>query len=191
MRIATRLLSQGEDGRTSEFGGYVSPRHEKAFIPVSMKGVVPVPAELEEGIAVLAEPLSVAVKAIDEAVRVQMARLPDALATPNWLHDRRCLVTGLGPVGLLVLTGGPGSDRPIDIDGAELVRGMVLKNPGETGQRQQPGAVLPDGRRRAFTRSVARESGVVNPDASVQASLSWTSRRARPCGRTMTVGGGP
>ena len=50
---------------------------------------------------VLSEPLSVAEKAIDEAVRVQSARLPDAPATPDWLHGRRYLVAGLGPIGLL------------------------------------------------------------------------------------------
>jgi threonine dehydrogenase-like Zn-dependent dehydrogenase len=62
--------------------------------------VVRVPAELEP-IGVLAEPLSVAEKAIDEAVRIQAARLPDAAATPDWLYGRRCLVAGLGPIGLL------------------------------------------------------------------------------------------
>jgi len=62
--------------------------------------LVSVPAELE-AIGVLAEPLSVAVKAIDEAVRIQQGRMPDGLATPNWLYGRRCLVAGLGPVGLL------------------------------------------------------------------------------------------
>ncbi len=62
--------------------------------------VVRVPEELES-VGVLAEPLSVAEKAIDESVRVQSARLPVAAITPNWLHGRRCLVAGLGPVGLL------------------------------------------------------------------------------------------
>jgi threonine dehydrogenase-like Zn-dependent dehydrogenase len=62
--------------------------------------VVKVPPELEP-VGVLAEPLSVAEKAIDEAVRIQTARLPDAGATPDWLNDRRCLVAGLGPIGLL------------------------------------------------------------------------------------------
>ncbi|HWP94086.1 MAG TPA: glucose 1-dehydrogenase [Thermodesulfobacteriota bacterium] len=62
--------------------------------------VVRVPPELES-VGVLAEPLSVAEKAIDEAVRVQFARLPDAMATPDWLNGRRCLVAGLGPIGLL------------------------------------------------------------------------------------------
>lgn len=179
--------------------------------------LVSVPAELER-IGVLAEPLSVAVKAIDEAVRVQTARLPDALATPNWLHGRRCLVAGLGPIGLLaavalrlhgaevvgmdvvdagsarptwlahiggtyvdgrqvspnrvadacggsidvifdatgvaklefnlldalglngmyVITGVPGGDRPVNIDGAELIRGMVLKNQVMLGSVNNP-----------------------------------------------------
>ncbi|MDW8402980.1 glucose 1-dehydrogenase [Chloroflexus sp.] len=62
--------------------------------------VVRVPADLEAA-GVLTEPLSVAEKAIDEAQRIQQARLPDAPATPDWLFGRRCLVAGLGPIGLL------------------------------------------------------------------------------------------
>jgi threonine dehydrogenase-like Zn-dependent dehydrogenase len=62
--------------------------------------VVHVPPELGE-IGVLTEPTSVAEKAIDEAVRLQIARLPEAGATPDWFTGRRCLVAGLGPIGLL------------------------------------------------------------------------------------------
>lgn len=62
--------------------------------------VVRVPPQLEP-VGVLTEPLAVAEKAIDEAVRVQVARLPDAPTTPDWLFGRRCLVAGLGPIGLL------------------------------------------------------------------------------------------
>jgi threonine dehydrogenase-like Zn-dependent dehydrogenase len=62
--------------------------------------VIKVPPELE-AIGVLTEPTSVAEKAIDEAVRLQVARLPDAPATPDWLYGRSCLVAGLGPIGLL------------------------------------------------------------------------------------------
>jgi glucose 1-dehydrogenase len=51
---------------------------------------------------VLTEPLFVAEKAIEEALHLQLARLPDALATPDWFSGRRCLVAGLGPIGLLV-----------------------------------------------------------------------------------------
>ena len=61
---------------------------------------VQVPPELKE-VGVLCEPTSVAEKAIDESIRIQFARLPDAAATPDWLHGRRCLVAGLGPIGLL------------------------------------------------------------------------------------------
>jgi threonine dehydrogenase-like Zn-dependent dehydrogenase len=62
--------------------------------------IIHVPDSLK-AIGVLCEPLSVAEKAIDEAVSLQTTRLPDAPAMPDWLHDRRCLVAGLGPVGLL------------------------------------------------------------------------------------------
>ena len=167
---------------------------------------VRVPKELE-ATGVLTEPLSVAEKAIDEAVRIQTARLPESAARPYWLHGRRCLVAGLGPIGLLaamslrlrgaevygldivdeagarpawlerigghyvdarsvppdavekamggmelileatgvaslelnlldaldrngiyVLTGIPGGDRPLQIQGAELIRRLVLGN---------------------------------------------------------------
>ena len=62
--------------------------------------IVPVPETLGAN-GVLSEPLSIVEKAIDELVRVQCARLPDAGASPAWLARRRCLVAGLGPVGLL------------------------------------------------------------------------------------------
>ena len=164
--------------------------------------VVRVPPELES-VGVLTEPLSVAEKAIDEAARIQTSRLPESAARPDWLHGRRCLVAGLGPIGLLaalalrlrgaevfgldivdegssrpswlkriggsyvdartrpsqvmqemelvfeatgvaslefslldvlgrngvyVLTGIPGGDRPLQLDGAELIRRLVLQN---------------------------------------------------------------
>jgi glucose 1-dehydrogenase len=181
------------------------------FVVDTERYLVKVPAELEP-VGVLAEPLSVAEKAIDEAVRVQTSRLPDSGATPDWLHGRRCLVAGLGPIGLLasmalrlrgaevygldvvdsttarpawlaaiggryvdarqvradqidesvgpmeliveatgvaalefnlidalgrsgvyVLTGIPGGSRPVDIPGADLIRGLVLGNQAIVG----------------------------------------------------------
>jgi threonine dehydrogenase-like Zn-dependent dehydrogenase len=158
-------------------------------------------------IGVLTEPMSVAEKAIDEALSIQAARLPDATDPATWLQGKRVLVAGLGPIGLLaafalrlrgakvlgldvvdadsrrstllariggeyvdgrqtkpdalgqhfgqidltleatgvahlefdllsalgtngiyVLTGIPGGDRPIDIDGATLMGRLVLRN---------------------------------------------------------------
>jgi threonine dehydrogenase-like Zn-dependent dehydrogenase len=62
--------------------------------------VVRVPPELE-AVGVLAEPFSVAEKAIAEAVHIQITRLPDAATSLDWLSGKRCLVAGLGPIGLL------------------------------------------------------------------------------------------
>lgn len=74
--------------------------YQAEFVVDQEQYVVRVPPELAP-VGVLCEPLSVAEKAIDEAVRLQFARLPDAAATPDWLHGRHCLVAGLGPIGLL------------------------------------------------------------------------------------------
>ena len=74
--------------------------YQTEYVVDEERYTIRVPDRLE-AIGVLCEPFSVAEKAIDEAVRLQTIRLPDAPATPDWLHNRRCLVAGLGPVGLL------------------------------------------------------------------------------------------
>lgn len=62
--------------------------------------VMRVPQQVAD-VGVLTEPLSVAEKAIDESLRLQASRLPDISAASEWLKSRRCLVAGLGPIGLL------------------------------------------------------------------------------------------
>jgi glucose 1-dehydrogenase len=62
--------------------------------------IVRVPSELE-AVGVLTEPFSVVEKAITEAVQLQLIRLPDSSASRDWVSGKRCLVAGLGPVGLL------------------------------------------------------------------------------------------
>jgi threonine dehydrogenase-like Zn-dependent dehydrogenase len=62
--------------------------------------VIRVPPHIAD-VGVLTEPLSVAEKAIDESLRLQAARLPDISVANKWLRSRRCLVAGLGPIGLL------------------------------------------------------------------------------------------
>jgi len=74
--------------------------YQTEFVVDKERYAVHVPDELA-AIGVLSEPLSVAEKAIYESVGVQWSRLPEAPATPDWLHNRRCLVAGLGPIGLL------------------------------------------------------------------------------------------
>jgi threonine dehydrogenase-like Zn-dependent dehydrogenase len=87
-------------GRYRERGIWGLDGYQAEFVVDREEYLVRVPAELEP-VGVLAEPLSVAEKAIDESVRIQSARLPDALAAPNWLSGKHCLVAGLGPIGLL------------------------------------------------------------------------------------------
>ncbi len=87
-------------GEYHERGIWGLDGYQAEFVVDREQYVVRVPPELEP-VGVLSEPLSIAEKAIDEAVRLQVTRLPDAPATPDWLYGRRCLVAGLGPVGLL------------------------------------------------------------------------------------------
>ncbi len=87
-------------GEYQERGIWEMDGYQAEYVVDREQYLVPVPAELESA-AVLTEPLSVAEKAIDEAGRVQAARLPSIAFNPNWLAGRRCLVAGLGPIGLL------------------------------------------------------------------------------------------
>ena len=96
--------------------------------------IVRVPNELEP-VGVLMEPLSVVEKAIDEALRVQIVRCPDAATTPDWFHGRRCLVAGLGPVGLLaamVLRLRGGEVYGLDVVDANTARPKWLSGIGGT-----------------------------------------------------------
>ncbi len=89
-----------QTGRYRERGIWELDGYQTEFVADKEQYIVRVPAELEPA-GVLSEPLSVAEKAIDEALRLQAARLPDAAANPEWLYGRACLVAGLGPIGLL------------------------------------------------------------------------------------------
>jgi threonine dehydrogenase-like Zn-dependent dehydrogenase len=89
-----------QTGEYRERGIWGLDGYQTEFVVDDEQYVVHVPASLAP-VGVLCEPLSVAEKAIDEALRLQAARLPDAATAPNWLFGRRCLVAGLGPIGLL------------------------------------------------------------------------------------------
>ena len=193
-------------GKYRERGIWGMDGYQTEFVVDHEQYIVCVPDDLEP-VGVLTEPLSIAEKAIDEAVRIQISRLPGAHATADWLYGRPCLVAGLGPIGLLsalalllrgalvygidvvestsarpqwlnhiggtyvdgrsippdkverelgqvdliieatgvatlefnlldalgkngvyVLTGIPGGDRPLNLNGAELIRRLVLDN---------------------------------------------------------------
>ena len=58
------------------------------------------PDEIKD-LGVLTEPMSVAAKAIDEAMIIQKARVKDFDGTDSWLKGKKALVGGVGAVGLL------------------------------------------------------------------------------------------
>jgi threonine dehydrogenase-like Zn-dependent dehydrogenase len=62
--------------------------------------LVSVPEQIKD-YGVLTEPMSVAAKAIDEALLIQHARLKDIIKTENWLEGKRVLIAGIGAIGLL------------------------------------------------------------------------------------------
>jgi len=74
--------------------------YQTEFVVDKEQYIVSVPAELE-AVGVLMEPLSIVEKGIEEALRLQGVRSPEAAITPAWVVGHRCLVAGLGPVGLL------------------------------------------------------------------------------------------
>ncbi len=89
-----------QTGRYREHGIWGLDGYHAECVVDTEHYIVRVPHELVE-IGGLVEPLSIVEKAITEAVRLQLARLPDAPAHLAWLSNRRCLVAGLGSVGLL------------------------------------------------------------------------------------------
>jgi threonine dehydrogenase-like Zn-dependent dehydrogenase len=97
------LMNRSDMCRTGEYrerGIKGEDGYQTEFVVDSEQYVLQVPSVLKS-VGVLCEPLSVVVKAIDEGKQLQMARLPDAPEMLDWPHGRRCLVSGLGPVGLL------------------------------------------------------------------------------------------
>lgn len=87
-------------GRYRERGILGLDGFQAEYVVDTAQYLVPIPKEIE-AIGVLTEPLSIVEKAIDDAIRLQFARLPAALTSPDWLFGRPCLVAGLGPIGLL------------------------------------------------------------------------------------------
>ncbi|HET8752777.1 MAG TPA: glucose 1-dehydrogenase, partial [Salinimicrobium sp.] len=61
---------------------------------------VKVPDAIKD-IGVLTEPMSVAAKAIDEALIIQKARFKDFEESGEWLKGKKALVAGIGAIGLL------------------------------------------------------------------------------------------
>lgn len=96
-------MNRADMCRTGEYmerGIWGLDGYEAEYVVDREQYLIKVPPEMQ-AIGVLTEPMSVAEKAIAEAIQLQVSRLPDAPATPDWVFGRRCLVAGLGPIGLL------------------------------------------------------------------------------------------
>jgi threonine dehydrogenase-like Zn-dependent dehydrogenase len=74
--------------------------YQAEYVVDQEQSLVRIPKEMAS-IGVLTEPTSVIEKAIDEAMLIQTARLPDAGNPLNWLKGKQVLVAGIGPIGLL------------------------------------------------------------------------------------------
>lgn len=112
----------------------------------SERYLVQVPASIAP-IGVLMEPMSIAEKAIDEAVQIQIGRLPDAAGPRTWLNGKNVLVAGLGPIGLLAavalrLRGA--NVLGLDVVDADTIRPQILGRLGGTyvdGRQVNPHAL--------------------------------------------------
>ena len=87
-------------GLYAERGIWALDGYQAEYVVDHEQYIVRVAPELE-AVGVLAEPFSVTEKAISEAVHLQLTRLPDSSTSLDWLSGKRCLVAGLGPIGLL------------------------------------------------------------------------------------------
>ncbi len=120
--------------------------YQTEFVVDSEAYLVPVPSSIAS-IGVLTEPMSIAEKAIDEAVQIQVGRLPDAGDAGGWLRDKNVLVAGLGPIGLLAavalrLRGA--NVHGLDVVDAGTIRPSILEQLGGTyvdGRQVNPHAL--------------------------------------------------
>lgn len=86
-------------GEYTERGIKARDGFQAEFVVDREEFLIPLPEEIART-GVLTEPMSVVEKAIDEALIIQSARLPETDRN-GWLHGRKALIAGLGPVGLL------------------------------------------------------------------------------------------
>ena len=96
--------------------------------------LVKVPEAIRD-IGVLTEPMSVAVKAIEEAMVIQSARLRSFDLSENWLQGKKALVAGIGAIGLLaafVLRLRGAEVIGLDIVDDDTLRPQILKQIGGT-----------------------------------------------------------
>ena len=86
-------------GNYTERGIKMADGFQQEFVIDDEQFLIKVPKAIKD-LGVLTEPMSVGEKAIDEAVRIQVSRMP-GVNYKTWLQGKKALVVGLGPIGLL------------------------------------------------------------------------------------------
>ena len=87
-------------GAYTERGIKAADGFQAEYVVDKEQYLVKVPEDMRE-IGVLTEPMSVAAKAIEEALLVQKARLDSFEKGDNWLQGKKALVAGIGAIGLM------------------------------------------------------------------------------------------
>lgn len=87
-------------GKYTERGIKGADGFQAEYVVDTEQYFIKVPGTIRQ-IGVLTEPMSVASKAIDEASKIQEARLGILVSASNWLEGKRALVAGIGPIGLM------------------------------------------------------------------------------------------
>ncbi len=118
-------------GKYTERGIKGADGFQQHFVIDDQDYFLAVPASIAH-LGVLAEPTSVGEKAIEEAVGLQVTRIPDTNAD-TWLQGKHTLVVGLGPIGLLaamVLRLRGAEVTGVDIVDENSIRPAVLREMG-------------------------------------------------------------
>lgn len=89
-----------QTGKYTERGIKGADGFQAEYVVDKESYLVKVPEAIKD-IGVLTEPMSVAAKAIDEALVIQHARLGPFLQGDNWLQGKRALIAGIGAIGLM------------------------------------------------------------------------------------------
>ena len=128
-------------GKYTERGIKGADGFQAEYVVDTAQYFIKVPAAIKE-LGVLTEPMSVAAKAIDEAIMLQQARLKEFDLNESWLKGKKALVAGIGAIGLMAafalrLKGAEVTG--VDIVDKDSLRARILQ---EIGGRYVDGRVL-------------------------------------------------
>lgn len=126
-------------GRYTERGIKGADGFQAEYVVDKERYFIKVPEDIKD-IGVLTEPMSVAAKAIAEALIIQGARLNGIVSQGNWLKGKKALIAGIGPIGLMAAFA-------LKLQGAEVIGlDIVDRNSLRPRILEQIGGTYVDGR---------------------------------------------